>query len=125
MDGEKIMKHKNYLIIGILIILCVLIISGTLIIGGYISNTDSIVGSVIIGEFNKDMGHPFSGPAIVNKETYYRISGDKIEEILKLKDGTKVKVIGPVYERKVFIPQAGEFVEIIEKIIDVKSFEIL
>ncbi len=79
----------------------------------------------IEGIFIRELGHPFSGPAIMAKEGYYRISGDCQAQINALKDQTKIKVTGTVATQRRSIPEAGRFTEITEKIIYVTSFQII
>lgn len=91
------------------------------------SNADEVgpgaAVSIIEGTFIKDLGHPFSGPAlIVSGGDYYRLNGDKAEQIFELDDKTKITVTGKVTEIKRTIPEGGGFSEITEKIITVESF---
>jgi hypothetical protein len=76
----------------------------------------------IEGTYCKDVGHPFPGPALLGPGGYYRLSGEKAQEIYSLKDQTKIKVSGALYSSKRAIPEAGTIREITEKVIEVKSF---
>jgi hypothetical protein len=79
----------------------------------------------IEGIYYKDTGHPFSGPAIMGVGGYYRLSGENAQKIYALKDKTKIRVTGRFYTTKRTIPEAGRFREITEKIMEVKSFEVI
>ncbi len=92
---------------------------------GCTKNTSMIQQITIEGIYIKDLGHPFSGPAIMTKEGYYRISGDCQAQINVLKNQTKIKVTGTVATQKRSIPEAGRFTEITEKIIYVNSLHII
>ncbi|MFH1589845.1 MAG: hypothetical protein ABIB43_04730 [archaeon] len=89
------------------------------------NKVDSYSPDTIEGVFVKDLGHPFSGSAIMTDDGYYRISGDLVEEILALEDGTKIGIVGTISESKRTIPEAGDFVTITEKVIDVESYEVI
>jgi hypothetical protein len=79
----------------------------------------------IEGIFCKDTGHPFPGPAIMGQGGYYRLRGENAQKIYTLRDKTKIRVSGRLYTSKRTIPEAGTFREITEKIIEVKSFEVI
>lgn len=82
-------------------------------------------GISVEGVFERDLGHPFSGPAIMTKTGYYRIGGDRTQEIIALEDKVRIRVFGTVSEHKRMVPEAGEMREITEKTIEAKSFEVL
>lgn len=118
------MKKIYYFLIGLLVII------GIVLIIWYVkvrenSGGDFIQKITIEGEFIKELGHPLSGPAIMSQGSYYRISGEKAKEIIALESGTRIEVDGTLSEDKRTIPEAGEFAEITEKVINVKSFEII
>ncbi len=113
------MQQKYYFIIGIIAII------GIILISGCVKESLPTEEITVEGEFIKDLGHPFSGPAIMADGEYYRISGENAQEITAIEDNTKIKVTGSLSEQKMSIPEAGEFREITERVIDVKSFEIL
>ena len=79
----------------------------------------------IEGIYCKDVGHPFSGPAILGAGGYYRLSGENAQKIISLKDKTKIKVSGRLYTNKRMIPEAGKLREITEKVIEVIFFNVL
>ena len=113
------MKKIYYLLIGLLVII------GIILVIWFVKENSTTQKITIEGEFIKDLGHPLSGPAIMSIEGYYRVTGEKAQEIIALESGTKVKVIGTLSENKKTIPEAGGFAEITEKVINVKSFEII
>jgi hypothetical protein len=77
------------------------------------------------GVYIRDLGHPFSGAAIMAKGGYYRISENSATQINNLKDRTKLKITGIVSTKKRTIPEAGKFTEITEKIINITSFQVI
>ncbi len=77
------------------------------------------------GIYIKNLGHPFSGAAIMAGGEYYRISEDSAAQIHSLQDKTKLKITGTVSSAKRTIPEAGKFREITEKIIKIDSFEVI
>jgi len=77
------------------------------------------------GIYIKNLGHPFSGAAIMAGGEYYRISEDSAAQIHSLQDRAKVKISGTVSSVKRTIPEAGKFREITEKIIKIDSFEVM
>ena len=81
--------------------------------------------TTINGTFHKNLGHPFSGSAIMTQRDYYRISGEKAAEIISLPDGTKVIVTGILSDHHRSIPTAGRFEQITERVINATAFEII
>lgn len=79
----------------------------------------------IQGVYYKDTGHPFSGPAIMAKGGYYRLTGAKAQKLNLLGDATKIKVRGKLFTTKRTIPESGRLREISEKVIEVQSFEVI
>ena len=130
-ESLSIMIVKTLLAIIIFAGVGTIIVGGGLLIGkqGEISNTKPTEPStrevIIEGNFVKNLGHPFSGPAILTSDGYYGISGSKLQEIITLSDGTRIKVIGIIFEQKRTIPEAGKFNAITQKTINITSFEII
>lgn len=79
----------------------------------------------IEGVYYKDTGHPFSGPAILAEGGYYRLTGDKAQNLNLLGDATKIKVRGQLFTTRRTIAEAGRLREISEKVIEVKSVEVI
>jgi hypothetical protein len=79
----------------------------------------------IEGIYCKDIGHPYPGPALLGAGGYYRLSGENAQIIHRLKDKTKIKVSGRLHANKRMIPEAGTLRELIENVIEVKSFKVL
>lgn len=94
-------------------------------IGEYVKENSTTQSITIEGIFIKDLGHPFSGPAIMLQDYYYRVSGEKGKEIETLENGIKIKVIGILSKNERRIPEAGRLVKITEDVINVESFEII
>ena len=77
------------------------------------------------GVYVKDVGHPFSGPAIMAAGGYYRLSGERAKDLAELKDKTKIKISGRLYTRKRNVPEAGTFREITEQAIEVTKVTVI
>ena len=77
------------------------------------------------GVYVKDAGHPFPGPAIMAAGGYYRLSGERAQEMAALKDKTKIKIRGRLYTKKRNIPEAGTFREITEQVIEVTKVTVI
>ncbi|GEM_PF-4215758 len=119
------MKQKYYSLIALFAIIGIILISGC-VKENPATQGVAINGTVTIEGTFENLGHPFTGPAIVTSQgDYYRVSGEKAQEIIALEDRTKIKVIGTLSEYNRTIPEAGAFREITEKVINVTSFEII
>lgn len=77
------------------------------------------------GIYIRNLGHPFSGAAIMAGGEYYRISEDSAAQIHGLRDKAQLKITGTVSSVKRSIPEAGKFREITEKVIKIDSFEVM
>lgn len=79
----------------------------------------------IEGIYIRDLGHPFSGAAILANGEYYRINENSVAQLKNLKDRAKIKITGTVSTKQRTIPEAGKFTEITEKIINITSFQVI
>ncbi len=112
------MKNKAILCTVILIIVFISI-------NGWAMGIFKTKEMTVEGIYLRDLGHPFFGPALMGEGGYYRLSGDAAREIYTLKDSSKIRVSGRVYTEKRAIPEAGKFREITEKVIEVRSYEVI